>query len=31
MIRDGLADTHRENVKVRDVAELVAESLQTKA
>ncbi len=31
MIRDGLADTHRENVKVRDVAELVAESLQPKA
>jgi Fe-S oxidoreductase len=31
MIRDGLADTHRENVKVRDVAEIVAESLQSKA
>lgn len=31
MIRDGLADTQRENVKVRDVAELVAESLQPKA
>lgn len=31
MIRDGLADTQRENIKVRDVAELVAESLETKA
>jgi Fe-S oxidoreductase len=27
MLRDGLADTHREQVKVRDVAELVAESM----
>jgi Fe-S oxidoreductase len=31
MIRDGMADTQRENVKVRDVAELVAESMETKA
>ncbi|HEY0882701.1 MAG TPA: (Fe-S)-binding protein, partial [Archangium sp.] len=31
MIRDGLADTQREQVKVRDVAELVAESMETKA
>lgn len=30
MIRDGMADTHRENVKVRDVAELVAEALESK-
>ncbi len=29
MIRDGLADTQRENVKVRDVAELVAEALES--
>jgi Fe-S oxidoreductase len=31
MLRDGLADTQREKVKVRDVAELVAESMETKA
>jgi Fe-S oxidoreductase len=31
MIKDGMADTQRENVKVRDVAELVAESMETKA
>lgn len=31
MIRDGMADTQREQVKVRDVAELVAESMETKA
>jgi Fe-S oxidoreductase len=31
MIRDGLADTQREQVKVRDVAELVAEAMETKA
>ena len=31
MLKDGLADTHREDVKVRDVAELVADSMETKA
>ena len=31
MIKDGMADTHREHIKVRDVAELVAESMETKA
>ena len=30
MLRDGLADTGRENVKVRDVAELVADALEPK-
>ena len=30
MLKDGLADTHREHVKVRDVAELVADSMETK-
>ena len=29
MIRDGLADTQREQVQVKDVAELVAESMET--
>jgi len=29
MIKDGMADTHREHVKVKDVAELVAESMET--
>ncbi len=31
MLKDGLADTQREHVKVRDVAELVAESMETRA
>lgn len=31
MLRDGMADTSRENVKVRDVAELVADSMETKS
>jgi Fe-S oxidoreductase len=31
MLKDGLADTHREDVKVRDVAELVADALEAKA
>jgi Fe-S oxidoreductase len=31
MLKDGLADTGRENVKVRDVAELVAEAMERKA
>lgn len=31
MIKDGMADTHREHVKVKDVAELVAESMETTA
>lgn len=30
MLKDGLADTQREQVKVRDVAELVADALETK-
>ncbi len=30
MLKDGLADTQREQVKVRDVAELVADSMETK-
>jgi Fe-S oxidoreductase len=30
MVRDGLADTGRENVKVRDVAELVADAMETR-
>jgi Fe-S oxidoreductase len=29
MLKDGMADTQRDNVKVRDVAELVAESMET--
>lgn len=29
MIRDGLADTNRDQVKVKDVAELVAEAMET--
>lgn len=31
MLKDGLADTQREQVKVRDVAELVADAMETKA
>lgn len=31
MLKDGLADTHREQVKVRDVAELVADAMEPKA
>ena len=31
MLKDGLADTQREQVKVRDVAELVADAMDTKA
>jgi hypothetical protein len=31
MIRDGMADTQREGVKVKDVAELVADSMETKS
>ena len=30
MLKDGMADTQREGVKVRDVAELVAESMDTR-
>jgi Fe-S oxidoreductase len=30
MLKDGLADTHREEVTVKDVAELVADSMETK-
>ncbi len=30
MLRDGMADTHREDVKVRDVAELIADSMDVK-
>ena len=30
MLRDGMADTHREEVKVRDVAELIADSMDVK-
>jgi Fe-S oxidoreductase len=31
MLKDGLADTGREGVKVKDVAELVAEAMDTSA
>ncbi|MFT3711498.1 MAG: (Fe-S)-binding protein [Archangium sp.] len=31
MLKDGMADTQREGVKVKDVAELVAESMETKS
>ena len=31
LLMDGMADTLREHVKVRDVAELIAESMETKA
>ena len=30
MLKDGMADTHREDVKVRDVAELIADSMDVK-
>jgi Fe-S oxidoreductase len=31
MLKDGLADTNREKVQVKDVAELVADAMETKA